>query len=233
MSKLCYILAAAALWANSTAASVVVIEPKQMGLGHYEFGPSAGGAWYVDGYDTRNYVAFDTSSLVGFDIVTASIEITGASYVRLPSTSPAETLTFTLHQVNRPVSDYIPRYDIEDSDRSNYYIDRWASLGSGPIVGSTQLSFAAAKAQEFTAPMPDIVIPVLNKSSLLSFIGGTWFLGGVMSVESYDTYAFFGPPTVRLVVQVVPLPAAAWMLGIGLMGLAGVKLRSRWQHAAP
>lgn len=164
----------------------------------------------------RNFFVFDKPTNTP-PIVSASLRLQCPSLCTAPFPS-----LYTLYDVTTPIADLVAggagKFDI------------FADLGTGVSVGS------------FVIPVVDgaVLTIMLNAEavSLLDEVNGPFAFGGTLG----SGQAFFGPGSlgcppdcVRELVLVVdstppgavPIPAAAWLLGAGLVGLIGITSRKR------
>jgi hypothetical protein len=123
----------------------------------------------------------------------------------------------------------------DDSDTSYLGgLDVLTGAGAGvPVTGDVVITAGGAGPGDYTAT---------SNSNTLNLTGSDWFLLAIStdggSTWTGDTGAiylgsniyevhFFDGSVLQIDVQVVPVPAAVWLFGSGLLGLAGIARRRR------
>lgn len=166
----------------------------------------------------RSYHIFDLSGLEGQTVQSASLLIlhSDRSY-----SSPDASETVGYFEVTTPVADLLA----PDETQSNAVLDAlFADLGDGPLYGS----FEATPASNGT--LQEIVLNAAAIAAIQSALGGDWAIGGALTTADQTGFGveeqvFKGSEDLlgissQLVLQVVPEPGTAMLLGLGLTLLA-------------
>jgi hypothetical protein len=142
--------------------------------------------------------------------------------------SPDLTETYTLFDISTPVPTLVQNRAIGDAVGLAIFAD----LGTGTVHGSRVYSNADDN------QVRDITLNAAALAYLQARLGTSAALGGAVTtlqnttVGNEDIYGFSGNFTRQLVLDVVPVPPAIVMAGMGALTLLGYGIRRRRARAA-
>jgi len=120
----------------------------------------------------------------------------------------------------------------DDSDQS--YAGSSLNIPVPSVIGITGLFNGSGDYIASNELTQTLVLTGSNQFILGLFSGGQWLADSNVIAQGANSYSvFFGnggsalQVDVRIVQTAVPLPAAAWLFGSGLLGLAGIARRVR------
>jgi hypothetical protein len=169
--------------------------------------------------ELRNWFTFDLSGVTlqaGEFVSSATLSLQNGGY------GGNERETWTVVNVETDASDVMADHNPQSTDGTDIFND----LQDGSIYGSTTINSSTS---------PDAIIDVsltgVNSiSDITSSIGGLFAIGGYVSSLSplTDEYLFsssdgqLASVTLSLETAVLPVPAAFWLFGSGILGLIGI-----------
>lgn len=172
---------------------------------------------------TRGYHLFDLPTLAAGEYITGAelrMHHSGNSY-----DSPDTTETVEFYDVNTAAS--VLR-NPDDTQPLTVLADIFADLGSGSVYGSFDATIASNNTTE------SIFLNANAISSLMTGLGSEWGIGYSVINTTHTDFnvierVFRGSednmPSSELILTVVPVPAAVWLFGSGLLGLVAIARR--------
>ncbi len=190
--------------------------------GQWSFVDQGGGAVDFNGNMAfEDYQTFTTVSVTFFGSMNGTVTVLGSEQtigtdVSGPQGSwDPDTLTFTFH---------VPNAGGNTSGASNYTEVESSCTGSGSVLGNTVCGTRGNTTPEWEG----LTISLVFASDLKSFTGTITAVeasgSGLTANVTTLTYSVSGTE--------IPIPAAAWLFGTGLVGLAGVARRRQSLKAA-
>lgn len=176
---------------------------------------------FSPGEEYRSFLYFDLSSISGYTVTSATVTyVAGNGNIG----DGGSTETIELYDVSSDVSNLL----------SGGGVSVFADLGTGNSYGSVVIDASTGY-----VPMPEVSVnlnttALTDLNLLLSGVGTDFAIGTALtSIDGNINETLWGSSDLQsaasltLQVNAIPIPAAIWLFGSGLLGLIGIARRKR------